>query len=236
MMNILEVNNIEVYIGSFYILQGVTLNVKKGEVTVLLGRNGAGKSTTMKSILGLHPPKTGNIIYKGKNINKLPAHKIANRGIGYVPDTRRIFGTLTVEQNLIVAMRKSERSKEDRMQYIYELFPDLNRFRTQKAKSLSGGQQQMLAIGRALSNDNDLLLIDEPTEGLSPKFAKLVMRTLHQIKDQVTILLVEQNFRAATSIGDNYYIMDDGKVAYEGLMNDLVDNTELITKFLGVRV
>jgi branched-chain amino acid transport system ATP-binding protein len=235
-MNILEVNNIEVYIGSFYILQGVTLNVKKGEVTVLLGRNGAGKSTTMKSILGLHPPKTGNIIYKGKNINKLPAHKIANRGIGYVPDTRRIFGTLTVEQNLIVAMRKSERSKEDRMQYIYELFPDLNRFRTQKAKSLSGGQQQMLAIGRALSNDNDLLLIDEPTEGLSPKFAKLVMRTLHQIKDQVTILLVEQNFRAATSIGDNYYIMDDGKVAYEGLMNDLVDNTELITKFLGVRV
>ena len=235
-MNILEINNIEVYIGSFYILQGVSLNVKQGEVTVLLGRNGAGKSTTMKAILGLHPPKTGNITYKGEKIQKLPAHKIVNRGIGYVPDTRRIFGTLTVEQNLIVAMRKSEKTKEERMKFIYDLFPDLNRFRNQKAKSLSGGQQQMLAIGRALSNDNNLLLIDEPTEGLSPILAKLVMRTLHQIKDQVTILLVEQNFRAATSIGDSYYIMDDGKIAYEGLMDDLIDNKELITKFLGVKV
>jgi branched-chain amino acid transport system ATP-binding protein len=235
-MNFLEVNNIEVYIGSFYILQGVTLHVKKGEVTVLLGRNGAGKSTTMKAILGLYPPKTGTITYQGRDIHHLPAHRIVQRGIGYVPDTRRIFGTLSVEQNLIVAMRKSVKSREERMEYIYDLFPDLRKFRNQKAKSLSGGQQQMLTIGRALSNNNELLLIDEPTEGLSPKFAKLVLRTLQQIKDQVTILLVEQNFKAATNIGDNYYIMDDGKIAYSGLMNELVDNTELITKFLGVRV
>jgi len=122
------------------------------------------------------------------------------------------------------------------MEYIFELFPDLKKFRNQKAKSLSGGQQQMLTIGRALTNSNELLLIDEPTEGLSPKFAKMVMHTLQQIKDQVTILLVEQNFKAATNIGDSYYIMDDGKIAYHGLMNELVDNTELVTKFLGVKV
>ena len=132
-------------------------------------------------------------------------------------------------------MRQSKQSKDQRINYIYELFPDLRKFRNQKAKSLSGGQQQMLTIGRALSNENGLLLIDEPTEGLSPKFAKMVMNTLLQIKNQATILLVEQNFKAAISIGDSYYIMDDGKIAYHGLMNELMDKPDLITKFLGVK-
>ncbi|MFW9927839.1 MAG: ABC transporter ATP-binding protein [Candidatus Thorarchaeota archaeon] len=235
-MNMLEIKGIEVFIGSFYIIQGISMEIPKGKVTVLLGRNGAGKSTTLKSILGIYHPTNGKIVFDGKIINNLPPHKIAQLGIGYVPDTRRIFGTLTVKQNLIVAMRKSEKSISERLDYIYQLFPDLERFSKQRAKSLSGGQQQMLAIGRALVNDNKLLLIDEPTEGLSPKFAKFVMDTVREIKNKVTILLIEQNFQAASSVGDLYYIMDDGKIPYSGEMKDLITNKELITKFLGVRV
>lgn len=232
-MSLLELNDIHVYIDTFYIIQGVSMVIPKGEVTVLLGRNGAGKTTTMKSILGIYPPRQGSITYGGIDTTKMPTHKISKLGIGYVPDTRRIFGTLTVEQNLIVSMRSSSNEK---LEYVYDLFPDLKRFRKQRAKSLSGGQQQMLAVGRALVNDNQLLLIDEPTEGLSPIFAKFVMDTIHQIKEKATILLVEQNFRAATSVGDNYYIMDDGKIAHSGKMDELVSNEQLITKFLGLKI
>lgn len=235
-MNMLELNDIHVYIDTFYIIQGVSLEVPKGEVTVLLGRNGAGKTTTMKSILGIYPPRTGTITFKGDLLNNMPTHKISRLGIGYVPDTRRIFGSLTVEQNLLVSMYSKNRSTEEVLAYIYDLFPDLNRFRKQRAKTLSGGQQQMLAVGRALTNDNQLLLIDEPTEGLSPKFAKFVMDTIYQIKDKATILLVEQNFRAATGVGDNFYIMDSGKIAHSGKIDELVDNDQLITKFLGLKV
>ncbi len=235
-MNMLELKNIHVYIDTFYIIQGVTLEVPKGEVTVLLGRNGAGKTTTMKSILGIYPPRVGEIIFKGQLLNNLPTHKISRLGIGYVPDTRRIFGSLTVEQNIKVSMYSKNKSSEEIFDYIYDLFPDLKKFSKQKAKTLSGGQQQMLAVARALTNDNQLLLLDELTEGLSPKYAKSVMDTIRQIKDKATILLVEQNFKAATSIGDNYYIMDDGKIAHSGKVDELVNNDEVITKFLGIKV
>ena len=237
-MNLLELNNIHVYIDTFYIIQGVSLVVPKGEVTVLLGRNGAGKTTTMKSILGIYPPRTGSITFNGQSTEKLAPHKISNLGIGYVPDSRRIFGTLSVEQNLKVSMRneKNGRSTNDRLDYIYDLFPDLKKLKSQRAKTLSGGQQQMLAIGRALVNQILLLLIDEPTEGLSPKYAKFVMETIRQIKDQTTILLVEQNFKAATGVGDNYFIMYDGKIASSGSITDLINNNQLITKFLGLNV
>ncbi len=239
MKNLLELQDVHVYIGSFYILQGVSLEVPKGEVTLLLGRNGAGKTTTMKTILGLYPPKEGSILFKGEELSNLPTHKIVSKGIGYVPDTRRIFGTLTVEQNLIVARRKgnNEGDEQERLDLIYDLFPDFKGFLKQKAGTLSGGQQQMLAVARALMNNNDLLLIDEPTEGLSPLLAKNLIDALDRLKEFVTILLVEQNFRTVSRLGDNYYIFDNGKIVRKGdNMPELIADKELVAQYLGVRV
>ncbi len=239
MKNLLEIQNAHVYIGSFYILQGISLVVPKGEVTLLLGRNGSGKTTTMKSILGIYPPKEGKIVFKGKAISNLPTHKIVNMGIGYVPDTRRIFGTLTVEQNLILSRRK-ETSKElmlERMELIFDLFPDMKGFLKQKAGTLSGGQQQMLAVARALVNDNSLLLIDEPTEGLSPHLTKNLIASLDRLKEIATILLVEQNFRTVSKLGDNYYIFDSGKIVHEGNnMSELIADKALVAQYLGVSI
>jgi branched-chain amino acid transport system ATP-binding protein len=239
MKNLLEIQDAHVYIGSFYVLQGISMVVPEGEVTLLLGRNGAGKTTTMKSIIGIYSPKQGKILFKGEDISNLPTHKIVNKGIGYVPDTRRIFGTLTVEQNLIVSMRKgtSKEKMSDRLDLIFDLFPDMRKFMKQKAGTLSGGQQQMLAIARALMNENDLLLIDEPTEGLSPLLAKNLIDSLNRLKEFTTILLVEQNFRTVSKLGDNYYIFDSGKIVREGNnMTALVEDKALVAQYLGVSI
>jgi len=239
MKNLLEIQNAHVYIGSFYILQGISLVVPKGEVTLLLGRNGAGKTTTMKAILGIYPPSEGNIIFNGDELSKLPTHKIVNKGIGYVPDTRRIFGTLTVEQNLIISRRKgtSKDAMQERLELIFDLFPDMKRFMKQRAGTLSGGQQQMVAVARALVNDNDLLLIDEPTEGLSPQLAKNLIASLDRLKEYATILLVEQNFRTVSKLGDNYYIFDSGKIVHEGNnMSELISDKALVAQYLGVNI
>ncbi|MBY8997116.1 MAG: ABC transporter ATP-binding protein [Candidatus Thorarchaeota archaeon] len=239
MKNLLEIHDAHVYIGSFYILQGVSLVVPKGEVTLLLGRNGAGKTTTMKSILGIYPPSEGKIVFKGEEISNLPTHKIVNKGIGYVPDTRRIFGTLTVEQNLIISRRKgtSKDVMEERLELVFDLFPDMKGFMKQRAGTLSGGQQQMLAVARALMNENDLLLIDEPTEGLSPLLAKNLINALDRLKEFATILLVEQNFRTVSKLGDNFYIFDNGKIVHEGdNIAELIADKELVAQYLGVSI
>lgn len=229
----LEVNSIDTYIGQSHILEGVSLAVPRGSITALLGRNGAGKTTTLRSIMGLLAPRNGKIWFDGAEIGGKPAYVVAAKGIGYVPEYRAIFKALSVEENLIIA----ERKKGDlarRGDLIFELFPDLRTFYKRAGGNLSGGQQQMLAIARALVPDNSLLLIDEPSEGLAPIIVEGIVNALRKLAQSVTVLLVEQNFQMAADLADRYAILDDGKVAASGLMPDLVNDRATIAKYLGV--
>jgi branched-chain amino acid transport system ATP-binding protein len=234
MSTLLKVDHIETYIGQYHILQGVSFEVKQGEVTVLLGRNGAGKTTSLRSIMGLTPPSKGKVIYKGKEIQGLPTFKVAGRGIGYVPEDQGIFGDLTVEENMTVAMKTQDQETEDRMNWIIDLFPDLKKFWKKAGGNLSGGQKQMLSIARAYLNDNDLILIDEPSKGLAPIVVEKVMRSIEEMKERTTILLVEQNFLMASQIGDRFYIIDDGTTVHEGQMQSLMKDEEMKKKYLGI--
>ncbi|HQZ21334.1 MAG TPA: ABC transporter ATP-binding protein [Thermoflexales bacterium] len=232
-MNLLEVNSIDTYIGQSHILEGVSLAVPRGSITALLGRNGAGKTTTLRSIIGLLAPRNGKILFDGAEIDGKPAYVVAAKGIGYVPENRAIFKALTVEENLIIA----ERKKGDLARHtdlIFDLFPDLRMFYKRMGGNLSGGQQQMLAIARALVPDNSLLLIDEPSEGLAPIIVEGIVNALRKLAQNVTVLLVEQNFQMAADLADRYAILDDGKVAASGLMPDLVNDRATISKYLGV--
>ncbi|MCL5046337.1 MAG: ABC transporter ATP-binding protein [Actinobacteria bacterium] len=230
---LLEVKHIQTYISQYHILQDVTLSVPQGGTTVILGRNGAGKTTTLRSILGLTPAREGEILFGGRDIRRLRPFEIARLGIGYVPEDRRIFTELTVEDNLRLAERSAGALKS-RSDLIYDLFPDLKRFAPRRAGGLSGGQQQMLAIARALVNDNRLLLIDEPSKGLAPIVVQRVTDVLREIKKRVTILLVEQNFAMASRVGDHCVILDDGRSVHSGGMADLVRDESLQHEYLGV--
>ncbi|MFC7784772.1 MULTISPECIES: ABC transporter ATP-binding protein [unclassified Rossellomorea] len=234
MSTLLKVENIETYIGQYHILQGVSFEVKKGEVTVLLGRNGAGKTTSLRSIMGLTPPSSGKVIYKEEEIHTLPTFKVANKGIGYVPEDQGIFGDLTVEENMKVAMKTQDQETGDRMNWIIDLFPDLKKFWKKAGGNLSGGQKQMLSIARAYLNNNDLILIDEPSKGLAPIVVEKVMHSIEEMKERTTILLVEQNFMMASQIGDRFYIIDDGTTVHDGQMQSLVKDEELKKKYLGI--
>jgi len=234
MSTLLKVENIETYIGQYHILQGVSFEVKKGEVTVLLGRNGAGKTTSLRSIMGLTPPSRGLVTYKGEEIQTLPTYKIANKGIGYVPEDQGIFSDLTVEENMRVAMKTQDQETEERMNWIIDLFPDLKRFWKKAGGNLSGGQKQMLSIARAYLNNNDLILIDEPSKGLAPIVVEKVMHSIEEMKEKTTILLVEQNFMMTSQIGDRFYIIDDGATVHDGQMQSLVKDEELKKKYLGI--
>lgn len=234
METILEIENIETYIGQYHILQGVSFAVPKGEVTVLLGRNGAGKTTTLRSIMGLNPPTKGKVIYKNKEIQGQPTYKIAGLGIGYVPEDQGVFSELTVEENLKVAMKDTSQATLERLDWVLDLFPDLKKYWKKNGGHLSGGQKQMLSIARAYINENDLLLIDEPSKGLAPIVVEKVMESIQEMKKTTTIVLVEQNFLMASAIGDRFYIIDDGKTVYNGSMNDLKKNSELKKKYLGI--
>ncbi|MCA0986965.1 ABC transporter ATP-binding protein [Guptibacillus algicola] len=234
MTTLLEVNDIETYIGQYHILQGVSFQVKKGEVTVLLGRNGAGKTTSLRSIMGLNPIQDGRINFNGEDISKLATYHIANRGIGFVPEDQGIFGELTVEENMKIAMQKQDDATLARLDKILTLFPDLKTYWKKQGGYLSGGQKQMLSIARAYLNKNELLLIDEPSKGLAPIVVEKVMESIMEMKDETTIVLVEQNFRMAMGVGDTYYIIDDGRSVDTGNMKELADNEELKRKYLGI--
>jgi branched-chain amino acid transport system ATP-binding protein len=232
MNNVLEVHDIQTFIGQYHILEGVSLEVPRGSITVLLGRNGAGKTTTLKSIIGLTPPKTGAVLFNGAEIQGKPTFRITGQGIGYVPEHRAVFRDLTVEENLRIA----ERKKGDlalRGDFIFNLFPDLKRLIKLPGGHLSGGQQQMLAVARALVPENTLLLIDEPSEGLAPVIIEQMIEAIRQLSAYTTVLLVEQNFIMASQLADRYTIIESGRSVKSGQMADLVKDGDTIRRYLG---
>jgi branched-chain amino acid transport system ATP-binding protein len=230
----LKLDGVETYIDQYHILQGVSFEVPRGEVTVLLGRNGAGKTTTLRSIMGLNPAAKGKILFNDQEIQGLPTYTIASKGIGYVPEDQGVFGDLTVEENMKVAIKKENDVTKERLEYILNLFPDLKTFWKRRGGNLSGGQKQMLSIARAYVNENDLLLIDEPSKGLAPIVVEKVMESIQEMKTKTTIVLVEQNFIMASTIGDRFYIIDDGRSVYHGEMKELKENEKLRKQYLGI--
>ncbi len=231
---ILKVEDVHAFIGQHHILQGVTFDAKADAVTVLIGRNGAGKSTVIRTVMGLLPSSKGKIVYKGSEIHKKKPYEIARMGIGFVPEDMGIFAGLTVEENMRVAMLVEDEATTQRLERALDMFADLRKFWKGKAGNLSGGQKQMLAIARAIVNDTSLLLIDEPSKGLAPIIVDAVIEAINQIKDHSVVVLVEQNFYMASSVGDYFYIMDDGMVVHSGVMEELVRDEELKSKYLGI--
>jgi branched-chain amino acid transport system ATP-binding protein len=231
---LLELDEVHAYIGQHHILQGVSMAIRRDTVTVLLGRNGAGKTTTMRTIVGLLRPARGTISFEGRPIQGLPAYEIVRLGIGFVPEGQGIFATLTVDENLRVARLGDEAESGERLTQLFDLFPDLERFRHARAGTLSGGQKQMLSIARAFMNPNRLLLIDEPSKGLAPIIVEHLIEALRSMKRHATVLLVEQNFAMARALADDFYLIDDGRTVRQGPMASLVADEALKKKYLGI--
>ena len=230
----LEVKEIHTYYGETHVLFDVSLSVDQGEVVCLLGPNGAGKTTTLRSILGLTAARQGSIRFAGQDITLKPTHEIARAGIGWVPDDRRIFPTLTVGRNLSIA-RKQSRFKQWRLGEIFELFTALEYLMERECENLSGGEMQMVAISRALLGSPGLVLFDEPTQGLAPKVAQDVMATVCRLKEEgIAVLLVEHNARSALAVSDRVYIMDLGRIVHAGSAPDLLADITLRKKLLGI--
>ena len=229
---ILEIQSIDTYYGLGHILHGLSLGVAEGEVVALLGRNGAGKTTTLRSVSGLTPPKRGEIRYKGANIAGLDAHRISRQGIALVPETRDIFSYLSARENLAIAGRKGSRWQTET---VLALFPQLRERLEAKGRSLSGGEQQMLAIARALMTGPELLLLDEPSQGLAPLVVNAVMDTIRALKrERVSMLLVEQNAEMALQLADRVYVIDHGTVVFEGTPEKLRGDAQVTATYLGV--
>jgi branched-chain amino acid transport system ATP-binding protein len=231
---ILSLHKVHTYIAQHHILQGVSFDVTAGRPTVLLGRNGAGKSSTLRAIMGLNPVTSGAIELNGSPIEGRPAYDIARLGIGFVAEDRAVFYNLTVEENMRLSVFEENEQTWARMEMVFELFPDLKKLWRCNAGLLSGGQKQMLAIARAFVNDHRILLIDEPSKGLAPIIVDQVGESLVQIQEKTTVILVEQNFHLASMVGTDYFILDDGRVVHQGRMQDLVDDDELKQKYLGI--
>lgn len=226
-MAILEVKDLEVYYGVIQAIRGISFEVNQGEIIALIGANGAGKTTTLQTITGLIPSKSGKIFYEGKDITKIPGHKLVSMGIAYVPEGRRVFASLSVLQNLKLGAytRSDKKELEDTLQMIYKRFPRLEERKNQMAGTLSGGEQQMLAMGRALMSHPKLIVLDEPSMGLSPIYVNEIFDIIQKInEDGVTVLLVEQNAKKALSIANRAYVLETGSIALSGdaakLMND----------------
>lgn len=231
---ILEIENLHAGYGETEILHGVWLRVEKGEIVTIIGPNGAGKSTLMKTILGLLKPTTGKIVFKGKDITGMAPNKIVEEGICYVPQSENVFTSLTVEENLEMGAFLRKDGYQDKLKQIYEIFPDLGEKRKVKAKKLSGGQRQMLAIGRALMLDPALLLLDEPSSGLAPKLIQVIFDKIVKINTTgVSILIVEQNAKKALEISHRGYVLAMGKNKFEGRGEEILKNEEIGKLYLG---
>jgi len=233
---ILEIQEINTYYGQSHVLQGISLSIDEGEVVSLLGRNGVGKTTTLRSVMGLTPPRRGSIKFQGKEIAGKSPFEIARLGIGYVPDDRRIFPDLTTFENLEISRRMS-RSKQGywTLDTVCDLFPVLRDLRSSKGTHLSGGEQKMLAIGRALMKNPGIILLDEPAEGLAPLVVRNLMDVIKTIRDEgVTILLADQNLKFCRAVADRGYILEKGVMQYEGTMKEIWENEEVVSKYLVV--
>ncbi|WP_121822440.1 ABC transporter ATP-binding protein [Halostella salina] len=227
----LELDGVHSYYGESHVLRGVDLAVETGENVALVGRNGVGKTTTLRSVLGLTPPREGTVRIDGEDVTGVETHDIARLGVGWVPEERRMFGHLTVEENLRVATPPDADSAA-RIEEALDAFPDLRDHRKREAGDLSGGQQQMVAIARALVGDNDLLLVDEPSEGLAPLIVEEVVDALESLADDVTLLLVEQNFPLAMDLTDRFYLLDHGEVVESGNSDEVSRDDEMIRRYL----
>tara|TARA_B100000965_G_scaffold405900_1_gene441803 strand:- start:1840 stop:2559 length:720 start_codon:yes stop_codon:yes gene_type:complete len=232
----LKISNVETFYGKIQALRGVNIDVNSGEIVSLIGSNGAGKSTLLMTISGVNKARTGEIVFEGKNIEKYEAHKIVDLGIAQVPEGRRIFSRLTVEENLRLGAHANEKGKhfDADVKEVYDLFPVLNDRKSQRGGTLSGGEQQMLAIGRALMNRPKVLLLDEPSLGIAPKLVNQIFSAIKNINDEkkVTIFLVEQNAKKALELADRAYVLVNGKVTIKGTGQELLKNQDIQAAYL----
>jgi branched-chain amino acid transport system ATP-binding protein len=228
---VLEVDRIETYYGESHVLHGISIRVGPGEAVALLGRNGAGKTTLIRSVAGMTPPRDGRVVFDGQAVERWPAYRIARRGLALVPQGRRIFAPLSVRENLLLGAR----SGEWRLEKVYDLFPRLREREGQSGGTLSGGEQQMLAIGRALLTNGRMLVLDEPSEGLAPIIVREIGRVVQGLKgERLSILLVEQNYHLALRVADRVYVMNKGQIVWEGTPAGLEAAEEIKRRFLGV--
>lgn len=234
---LLEIKDLNTFYEQSHILQGVSLGIDRGEIVCLLGRNGVGKTTTLKSVIGFVKLRSGQVLFKGQNVAGFPLHAIAKLGVGFVPEDRRIFPTLTVRENLIMGIKPGQKSDEDAWttEKVYKYFPALQARDKQKGGHLSGGEQQMLTIARTLMGNPEVLLIDEPTEGLAPKIVETVEQVIQDIhQHDIPILLVEQNMRVALRLAGRIYVMSKGKIVFQGTSQELKEAHEVRQKYLEV--
>ncbi|WP_423746097.1 ABC transporter ATP-binding protein (plasmid) [Haladaptatus sp. SPP-AMP-3] len=230
-MSLLTVEDAHAYYGESHVLEGVSMEVEAGEVVALVGRNGVGKTTTLRTILQLTPPRRGSVRFRGTELVGKSTHEVAEMGIGWIPEERRVFTQLSVEENIRVAVPKGEDVREA-LSLAYETFPDLEDHRDREAGNLSGGQQQMLALVRGLVGENELLLVDEPSEGLAPLIVEAVAEALAEAATDTTLLLVEQNLPLALDLADRFYVLDNGRVVEQGDANEVSMDDERLRRYL----